>query len=317
MQTVFALNRLKILVVVTVIYHVRFAALIVKILLALIVGMSLKMNNTRQLNHYLYYLIISFILVVLGVALVKCNNIIKHVYAQDRLPTTETAPNLTPSPSPSPSGGQINPSPKPSPSPSPSQSPSPSPSRSPSPSPSPSPKICGSTCTSDSQCPSTLRCIGGICDNPVCPGYSNCTCVYTSPSPSPSPSGSRSSSPSPSRSPSPSPSRSPSPSPSPALNLVCVDLTRTPTDTLNIGNTVRFTCVGSASNVTVNHCNFRMSINGGAYSSTGLQDSNGDCITDTAYTIATAGEYRVQCQVCSSSDASHCTTWGLAGGWTQ
>jgi hypothetical protein len=93
---------------------------------------------------------------------------------------TETITPVSPSPSLSPS-----PSPEESPSPSPSAEESPGPSPSdrtitlPSPSPSALPG-CWDTCTSDSQCSSSLRCIqtGGTmrCANPYCPDESDCIC---------------------------------------------------------------------------------------------------------------------------------------------
>jgi hypothetical protein len=98
------------------------------------------------------------------------------------LPVASPSPSPSQSPSPSPlSSPSQSPqaSPSPSPSPSPSASPPPSPSPSPSPEPTPPPE-CWDTCTSDSQCSSSLKCqsVSGTfrCVNPSCPEESDCIC---------------------------------------------------------------------------------------------------------------------------------------------
>lgn len=91
------------------------------------------------------------------------------------------------SPSPSPSG-----SPGTSPSSSPSVTPSPSPSVTPSPSSIGGPS-CNTSCSTSSQCPSSMTCIiasgqtSGFCRNPSCTSNTSCICASVSPSPTPPP----------------------------------------------------------------------------------------------------------------------------------
>jgi hypothetical protein len=68
--------------------------------------------------------------------------------------------------------------------PGPSESPSPSPS----PTPSPTPVAqCGTTCTGDTDCPTSMVCSSGVCRNPSCTESSTCVCATATPSPTPSP----------------------------------------------------------------------------------------------------------------------------------
>ncbi len=70
----------------------------------------------------------------------------------------------------------------PTPTPTPSASPSPSPTPSPSPSPVPQ---CGTSCTTSSDCPSTMVCYVGVCRNPSCTTSATCLCATATPTPSP------------------------------------------------------------------------------------------------------------------------------------
>lgn len=105
---------------------------------------------------------------------------------------------------------------------------------------------------------------------------------------------------------------SPSPSLPPDQSLVCSSLSRNPATDLTIGDSVTFTCVGTASLVTINHYEFRLSSDGGATYSV---ISNNSTTGTTNYTIAGSGDYVVQCRVCSSVNSANCTTWGQTGGW--
>lgn len=73
-----------------------------------------------------------------------------------------------------------------------------------------------------------------------------------------------------------------------------------------IGQTVTFTCTGSASNTTINHYEFQYYVD-----NTGpvTLPANG---ATTTLKIAKKGAYKVQCRVCESADASKCTAWGVA-----
>ncbi len=125
-----------------------------------------------------------------------------------------------------------------------------------------------------------------------------------------------SASPSPRLSPSPSPRLSPNPSPSlsPAPNLVCRQLSSNVLnlDNVKVGDNVTFTCLGSATNIAVNHYDYRLSSNNGS-SYTAL--SHGNPIGSVSYAVQSAGNYIVQCRACSSVDTNNCTDWGLASGW--
>ena len=133
--------------------------------------------------------------------------------------------------------------------------------------------------------------------------------VDVSPSPLPLPS------PSPSFLPSPSLAPLPSPSFSPQLSLVCSDLIRDPDASLDIGDSVVFTCSHQLENVVFDHYDYRFKIDSGQWQNpSGWQGLIGDT---PSYTINQEGTYTVQCRVCSSADSNNCTTWGYAGGWTQ
>lgn len=171
--------------------------------------------------------------------------------------------------------------------------------------------------TCNAQCPEGCEEVesGGNCSvkcNP-CTNGANCLCPNPSPPPSEKPP--------PGESPSPSPSGSASPpgSTPPQLSLVCTSLSRQPTTALNINDTIRFTCIGTPTNIVINHYEFRLSTNGGTTYNT-LDSNNTVGIyplpSVNPYVITGAGNYVVQCRVCSSSDNTHCTTWGQAGGWT-
>ena len=114
--------------------------------------------------------------------------------------------------------------------------------------------------------------------------------------------------------PTPGNGNGPTPTPTPNIGLVCDDLSREPITELEIGDEVVFTCIGSSNNVDINHFEFRLSKDAGN-SYTVIDNNSVDAVTDP-YTIEQAGEYIVQCRVCSSTDDSHCTYWGQAGGWS-
>lgn len=60
--------------------------------------------------------------------------------------------------------------------------PTPTPSPTPSPTPTP-PPYCGSTCSANSQCPSSMICVSGSCRNVLCTESSNCICATPTPAP--------------------------------------------------------------------------------------------------------------------------------------
>jgi len=121
-------------------------------------------------------------------------------------------------------------------------------------------------------------------------------------SPQPSPSHS----PSPSRSPSPSPSQSPSPSPS-SGSFSCTQLGPTP-QSPQPGQVLTFTCKSTANNMTINHYNFR--VNDGSPTKVSAPAGN-PLEASFSYTVPASGnQFKVQCQVCTSTDDSRCTSWG-------
>jgi hypothetical protein len=68
----------------------------------------------------------------------------------------------------------------PTPSPSGSASPTPTPTVTASPTPAPQ---CGTTCGTNSDCPSTMVCYVGVCRNPSCTTSSSCVCQTATPTP--------------------------------------------------------------------------------------------------------------------------------------
>ncbi len=134
------------------------------------------------------------------------------------------------------------------------------------------------------------------------PGHAS---VYFTERECPTPAPLVSPSPSPLVSPSPSPGVSPSPSPSPFIE--CTTLGPQPSNP-QPGDELTFTCSASATGgTTINHYNFR--VNQGTV--TRVDSSNTQASFN--YTVPAEGEsFTVQCQVCSSSDNSNCTTWGQA-----
>ncbi|HUV46985.1 MAG TPA: hypothetical protein VMW29_02515 [Candidatus Bathyarchaeia archaeon] len=155
-------------------------------------------------------------------------------------------------------------------------------------------------------CPNNMQeGTSGIACTVTCnPCGNSITCTTTTPPPPSSP-------------PPPPPSSPPPPpsSPPPGQSLVCTDLVRNPTTTLNIGDPVSFTCSHQLQNVTFDHYNYRYNIDNGAWQNP--TEWQGIAGATPAFTLEQAGVYLVQCQVCSSDDNSHCTTWGQAEGWTQ
>jgi hypothetical protein len=110
------------------------------------------------------------------------------------------------------------------------------------------------------------------------------------------------------------PASQPPASQPPQQSLVCSDLIRNPDASLKIGDSVVFTCSHQLENVTFNHYDYRFKIDSGQWQNP--SDWQGLIDNTPSYTISQEGTYTVQCRVCSSSDSSHCTTWGQAGGWT-
>lgn len=117
-------------------------------------------------------------------------------------------------------------------------------------------------------------------------------------------------------SPSPSPSGSPSPSPSPSPTLSCIDLTSDEA-TPSAGDKVTFTCEANFSGMSP-VAFFRYSSDNEATWSSAVPTS-GVAIDATSHkashdiTIDKAGEWAVQCRVCSTAAATSCTTWGQTG----
>ncbi len=111
------------------------------------------------------------------------------------------------------------------------------------------------------------------------------------------------------------PASQPPASQPPQLSLVCSDLIRDPDASLDIGDSVVFTCSHKLENVVFDHYDYRFKIDSGQWQNpSGWQGLIGDT---PSYTINQEGTYTVQCRVCSSADSNNCTTWGYAGGWTQ
>lgn len=168
--------------------------------------------------------------------------------------------------------------------------PSPTPTLRPSPTPTPIPTpvpACGSTCTSNSNCPSGLICSTSgstkVCRNPSCTSATNCICPTASPT----------------QTPSPTPTTSPSPSPT-APPLACLRITR---DVQNpsLGSQVRFTC-GLVTGATSYEFRYKITVNetpvGGSLQSSGNISS--------PLTISQPGTYKVQCRPCIGAA---CTAW--------
>lgn len=76
--------------------------------------------------------------------------------------------------------------PTPTPTPTPTVTPTPTPSPTPSPSPSPVPQ-CSSSCSVDSDCPSSMTCYVGVCRNPSCNTETSCICATPTPTPTETP----------------------------------------------------------------------------------------------------------------------------------
>ncbi len=89
-------------------------------------------------------------------------------------PTPTPTPIVTPSPTPSPTPTPVV-TPSPTPTPTPVVTPSPTPSPTPTPTPTPGPQ-CNSSCSNNSQCPSSMICSNGQCRNPQCVNESSCGC---------------------------------------------------------------------------------------------------------------------------------------------
>jgi len=155
--------------------------------------------------------------------------------------------------------------------------PTPTPTNTPTP-----PPGCWGVCTKDADCPQNttppLVCPGGTkrCVNPNCPTEQNCTCPP----------------------------------------LLCLDLTATPSvQTLKKGDDVEFACKGSSGAGSINHVEFRIQVNDGAWQSLGtapVTQVGGEYQGVKSYKVPDAGDYRIECRACTSTDETACTNWGLA-----
>ncbi len=163
--------------------------------------------------------------------------------------------------------------------PTPSPPATPTPTRPPTPTPTP-PLGCWDTCTPGTcpQKPQALECqdVAGLrCVNPICPGESNCECPL----------------------------------------LVCLDLTATSTELVG-GDEVDFTCKGSSGvDQPVNHVEFRAQIDDGDWQSLGTAPTTktgAEYEGTISYIVPQTGSYQIECRVCTSTDDSACTSWGLA-----
>jgi hypothetical protein len=93
-------------------------------------------------------------------------------------------------------------------------------------------------------------------------------------------------------------------SPPPQGSYRCEDLGPIPNNP-QPGQILTFTCTSGASNVTINHYNFR--VNNG----TATKVTTSASTANFNFTVpADGGSFTVQCQVCKSSDDSNCTQWG-------
>lgn len=99
----------------------------------------------------------------------------------------------------------------------------------------------------------------------------------------------------------------------PCPGLSCQSLSRSPSGSLNVGDSLVFTCTGQANDVEINHYEFQVSTDGGA-NYTVIDNNNKDGRAD--YVVPATGSYKAQCRICTSADSSKCTIWGQAGGWT-
>ncbi len=92
--------------------------------------------------------------------------------------------------------------------------------------------------------------------------------------------------------------------------LRCLSLTPQPQNP-QPGQTLQFTCrAPSQIKQIVNHYNFR--VNEGASTYVPAPHEHPDYATFSYTVPQEGGEYKVQCQVCASSDNSKCTAWGQA-----
>lgn len=99
-------------------------------------------------------------------------------------------------------------------------------------------------------------------------------------------------------SPRPSDRATPTPTPSPGVpTMACTALTRVPTTTPEVGDTMTFTCAGSVKPSTAGTLSykFRYSLNSGAYAA--LANTTA---TTAELEIEACGTYEVQCQACAT-----------------
>ena len=167
------------------------------------------------------------------------------------------------------------------PPPPPTATPTPIPTSTPIPTPTPLPG-CWGVCTVDTNCPQNttppLVCPGGRCVNPNCPTEQDCTCPP----------------------------------------LLCLGLTATPSADLLKGSEIELTCKGgSGADQPINHVEFQAQIDGGAWTNLGTSSlvattPDGMSTGTKKYIVPQTGNHRIECRVCTSTDASACTNWGLA-----
>ena len=108
-------------------------------------------------------------------------------------------------------------------------------------------------------------------------------------------------------------SPNPSASPSPTAEFACVDLTSDPlTSEIVVGDMVTFTCEGSFSSVPNPMAFFKTVMGTDEWISpeVAVNLETGEASFDIE--IDKAGDWLVQCRVCTDSTATSCTEWGLA-----
>jgi hypothetical protein len=164
--------------------------------------------------------------------------------------------------------------------------PTPTPSRTPTPTQIPTPTLsptpipqCNSSCTENSQCPTSLICSGGYCRNPSCTTQTNCVC--------------------------------------PPPPLACYDLTYTPVPPV-LGGLVTFTCMETNNSISLlgdTLAEFRYRVLGPIDDYISIPRMTGE-LFKAQLMIANPGDYEVQCRICrtiSSANVESCTEWGGAG----